>query len=269
MEKPPTPEPPQEELRPFKPPSQFFKLSRRLSQKTTIREPVSPTKAAQEAVAMPPPDIPKPRESAIQLADQAMEQESHASSYASLEQPTEEQEEEETSPAAKRSKRWAYFTPTPSASETEMGPESLDLQSHDPRPESVVIAQWAQGLGAPTASTADMEQPVLTKPLTLLANEQVREAGQSIDSTLQFKYDVNETHRDQEFRTPRRLLIIKAPTGSGKTTVYPALAARALPKRFGRVRCTQVRRATRECALEQRKCGVSMKTIRSLDSNMG
>ena len=41
-----------------------------------------------------------------------------------------------------------------------------------------------------------------------------------------------------------RLLIIKAPTGSGKTTIYPALAARALPKRFGRVCCTQVRRAT-------------------------
>ena len=144
-----------------------------------------------------------------------------------------------------------------------MGPGSLDLQSHDRRPESVAMAQWAQGLGAPTASTADMEQPVLTKPLTLTTNEKVMEAGQLIDSTLPFKYDVNETHRDQEFRTPRhqlrawdkrhefikklggsRLLIIKAPTGSGKTTIYPALAARALPKRFGRVCCAQVRWAT-------------------------
>ena len=108
-----------------------------------------------------------------------------------------------------------------------------------------------------------MEQPVLTKPLTLATNETVMEAGQAIDSTLPFKYQVNETHQDQEFRTPRqqlpawknrrefikkldgsRLLIVKAPTGSGKTTIYPALAARALPKRFGRVCCTQVRRAT-------------------------
>ena len=37
---------------------------------------------------------------------------------------------------------------------------------------------------------------------------------------------------------------MKATTGSGKTTIYPALAARALPKRFGRICCTQVRRAT-------------------------
>ena len=144
-----------------------------------------------------------------------------------------------------------------------MGPESLDLQSHDPRPESVAMAQWGQGLGAPTASTADLEQPVLTRPLILETNEKVMEAGQLIDSTLPFKYDVNETHRDQAFKNPKhqlpawkthhefiekldgsRLLIIKAPTGSGKTTIYPALAARALPKRFGRVCCTQVRRAT-------------------------
>ena len=72
----------------------------------------------------------------------------------------------------------------------------LDLQSHDPRPELAAMAQWAQGLGAPTASTADMEQPVLTGPLTLTTNERIMEAGQLIDSTLPFKYDVNETHRD-------------------------------------------------------------------------
>ena len=144
-----------------------------------------------------------------------------------------------------------------------MGPGSLDLQSHDPRPESVLMAQWAQGLGAPTASSADVEQPVLSKPLILIANEKVMEAGQLIDSTLPFKYNVNETHEDQVLRAPRhqlpawnkrcdfikkldgsRLLIIKAPTGSGKTTIYPALAARALPKRLGRICCTQVRRAT-------------------------
>ena len=85
------------------------------------------------------------------------------------------------------------------------------------------------------------------------------EAGRLIDSTLPFRYEVNETHQSQEFKKPRhqlpawnkrmefiqkldgsRLLIIKAPTGSGKTTIYPALAARALPKRFGRV-CVALR----------------------------
>ena len=68
-------------------------------------------------------------------------------------------------PVAKERRRWSYHTPTPSGTEDEMGPGSLDLQSHDPRPESVAMAQWAQGLGAPTASTVDMEQPVLTRPL--------------------------------------------------------------------------------------------------------
>ena len=55
-----------------------------------------------------------------------------------------------------------------------------------------------------------------------------------------------------------RLLIIKAPTGSGKTTIYPALAARALPKRFGRVCCTQVRRATTQgvCTGTKRMWGI-------------
>ena len=158
-----------------------------------------------------------------------------------------------------------------------MGPESLDLQSHDPRPESVAMAGWAQGLGATTASIADMDQPVLTKPLILNTNEKIMEAGQLIDSTLPIKYDVNETHKDQAFKRPRhqlpawegrkefiekldgsRLLIIRAPTGSGKTTIYPALAARALPKRFGRVCCTQVRRATKQgvCTGTKRMWGI-------------
>ena len=48
----------------------------------------------------------------------------------------------------------------------------------------------------------------------------------------------------------RRLLTIKAPTGSGKTTIYPALAARAL--------CTQVRQATTQgvCTGTKRMWGV-------------
>ena len=84
-----------------------------------------------------------------------------------------------------------------------MGQESLDLQSHDPRPASVAMLGWAQGLGTVTSSLPDEEQPVLTKPLILNTDEKIMEKGQSIDSTLPIKYDVNETHRDQEFKRPK------------------------------------------------------------------
>ena len=36
-----------------------------------------------------------------------------------------------------------------SGSDQEAAPQSIDLQSHDPRPESVGMAEWAQGLTAP------------------------------------------------------------------------------------------------------------------------
>ena len=175
-EKPQVPDPPTGSTGFFKPPSQLFKLARRLSQKSTVSEPAQTTKAAQEAIAMPPPEVPKTPQLKI---PPEIDQESHASSYASLESPSGEPAEEES----KKRRRWASVTPTPSGTEDEMGPASLDLQSHDPRQESVAMAQWAQGLGAPTASTADMEQPVLTRPLTLTTNEKVMEAGQLIDST--------------------------------------------------------------------------------------
>ena len=183
--------------------------------------------------------------------------ESGASSYASVEEP----DKAETS-SSKRRKSWASLTPS-AVSEDEMRQGSVDLQSHDPRPASVAMLGWAQGLGTVASSLPDEEQPVLTKPLTLNTDEKVMEKSQSIDSTLPIKYNVNETHRDQEFKRPKdklpawenrqefiekldgsRLLIVRAPTGSGKTAIYPALAARAIPKRFGRVCCTQVRRAT-------------------------
>ena len=113
--KPPVEEPAPEGSRFFKPPSQLFKLARRLSQKTTVREPVQPTTAAQEAVSMPPLDFPTPQEPLPQHdADQAVEQASRASSYASVEQPIEEPAEEGTPSSAKKKRRWAYFTPTPS-----------------------------------------------------------------------------------------------------------------------------------------------------------
>ena len=191
--------PPPEEPKPVRPPSQLFKLARRLSQKTTVYATEQPSEEAQDK-EMPRPDLPRPRELETPLVAQSREHESGASSYASAEEP-----EEEEASSTRRKRNWGSITPS-AASETEMGPESLDLQSHDPRPESVAMAGWAQGLGAPTASRADTEQPVLTRPLILSTNEKVMEAGQLIDSTLPFKYDVNETHQDQEFRTPKHQL---------------------------------------------------------------
>ena len=56
--------PPVEERAPqessfFKPPSQLFKLARRLSQKTTVREPVQPTEAVQEGFRRTSQDVRK------------------------------------------------------------------------------------------------------------------------------------------------------------------------------------------------------------------
>ena len=81
----------------------------------------------------------------------------------------EQQEDQPVSPATqassrKKSRRWDTYTPsvspatqassrkksrrwdtyTPSGSEDEMAPRSVNLQSHDPRPESVAMAQWAE-----------------------------------------------------------------------------------------------------------------------------
>ena len=237
-----------EDVPPEDPPQPEQPKLRRLHQKTTVLS-LQPARAAQESLEMPPPAVPAPLE---------LEHVMH--------EVQEQKEDQPVSPATqassrKKGRRWDTYTP--SGSEDETAPRSIDLQSHDPRPESVAMAQWAQGLSAPTASIAETEQPVLSKPLILAPQERVMEAGQAIDSTLPFKYQVNETHQDQQSKVPReqlpawknreefiekldgsRLLIVKAPTGSGKTTIYPALAARALPKRFGRICCTQVRRAT-------------------------
>ena len=115
------------------------------------------------------------------------------------------------------------------------------------------MARWAAGLTLPTASTAEAEQ----LPLTL--NERITAEGKNIDSTLPFIYGVNQAPeldapkenlpawRDQEEFIKKvdgsRLLIVKAPAGSGKTTTFPAFVTRVL-KGFGRICCTQVRRVT-------------------------
>ena len=185
------------------------------------------------------------------------------SSYVSAEEPEEPQGEEGSkSSSTKRRKSWASLTS--SASDEEMHARSVDLQSHDPRPASVLMAGWDQGLGTATvvSSVPDEEKTVLTRPLILTPGEKIMEAGRAIDSTLPVQYEENQP-KDKDFVKPSaqlpawksrqefikkldgsRLLIIRAPTGSGKTTIYPALAARAIPRRFGRICCTQVRRAT-------------------------
>ena len=51
-----------------------------------------------------------------------------------------------------------------------------------------------------------------------------------------------------------KFLIVKAPTGSGKSTIFPALAAKVMPKE--RVMCTQVKRNTTEAVCQSTKrCG--------------
>ena len=116
--------------------------------------------------------------------------------YASVEEP----DEMDTS-SSKRRRSWASSAGP--EEEQELAQESVDLQSHYPKPPSVAMLGWAQGLGTVTSSLPDEEQPVLTKPLILNTNEKVMEKGQLIDSTLPIKYDVNETHWDQPFRRPK------------------------------------------------------------------
>ena len=216
-------------------------------------------KDAQETTDMPPPDIPMSRQTEPPPSNPVREHESGDSSYASTEEP--ESQETHLS-SSKRRRSWASLTP--SASDDEMHAESVDLQSHDARPASVSMAGWGQGLGTATviSSIPDEERPVLTKPLILSPEERIMEAGRLIESTLPVQYEGNQV-KDKDFVRPNaqlpawknreefirkldgsRLLIVRAPTGSGKTTIYPALAARAIPRRFGRVCCTQVRRAT-------------------------
>ena len=152
------PEPPPEEPKVVKP-SPLFRLAKRLSRKTTVfpteqppkevqeveETPVQPSMEAQEAREMPPPDPPRPWEPELPIPSRSGEPESGTSNYESAEEP-----EEEVTSSGRRKRPWGSITPS-AASENEMGQESLDLQSHDPRPESVAMAGWAQGLSVPTA----------------------------------------------------------------------------------------------------------------------
>ena len=204
-------------------------------------------------------ELPEEQQTEPPPSNPVREHESGDSSFASAEEP--ESQETHLS-SSKRRRSWSSLAP--SASADEMHAQSVDLQSHDARPASVAMAGWGQGLGTATviSSIPDEERPVLTKPLILSPEERIMEEGRLIESTLPVQYEENQA-KDQDFVRPNaqlpawrnreefirkldgsRLLIVRAPTGSGKTTIYPALAARAIPRRFGRVCCTQVRWAT-------------------------
>ena len=111
----------------------------------------------------------------------------------------------------------------------------------------------------PATSTLGADQSTFTRTTPLNHQEVITPEGKLIESTLPFIHGVNQA---LDFNRPKkdlpawqnraeflkkldgsRLLIVKAPTGSGKTTIT-ALVAQALPKRFGRICCTHVRRAT-------------------------
>ena len=85
-EQPNVPEPPSSEQSPAVETSMFYRLSKRLSKKTPASEaltPVAPTKEAQEAHEMPPPDIPVPRQSDAPSSNFPWEHESGSSSLVS------------------------------------------------------------------------------------------------------------------------------------------------------------------------------------------
>ena len=95
VEQPTAPEPLSEEPKTVKPPSQFLKLARRLSQKTPVDPteqpvkeaqrakeiPVSASKAVREASEMPPSDLPRPRDLESPLGPQLEKPESGTSNY--------------------------------------------------------------------------------------------------------------------------------------------------------------------------------------------
>ena len=96
-EQPNVPEPPQPKQQPAVESSSFYKLSKRLSKKTPRSEAfasANPLKDAQEALDMPPPEIPPSRQPELPSSDPVREHQSGASSYASAEEP----ESQETKP---------------------------------------------------------------------------------------------------------------------------------------------------------------------------
>ena len=50
-------------------------------------------------------------------------------------------------------------------SEQETAFRPMDLASHDPRPESVIMAGWGKGLSMPATSTAGAEQEGSTRTI--------------------------------------------------------------------------------------------------------
>ena len=58
-------------------------------------------------------------------------------------------------------------------------------------------------------------------------------------------------HQFVEKLSACKLLIVKAPTGSGKSTIFPALAAKVMPK--DKIWCTQVKRSTTESVCRSTK----------------
>ena len=104
-----------------------------------------------------------------------------------------------------------------------------------------------------------------------MTDEDLRRDPANIDRSKVFTYHfdpslVNTTPQETSFDQPAPLpawlvreeflnklnackfLIIKAPTGSGKSTIFPALAAKVMPKE--KVMCTQVKRNTTEAVCQ-------------------
>ena len=82
------------------------------------------------------------------------------------------------------------------------------MESHDPRPESTIMAGWGAGLTNTGASIADVEQPP-RKALPLKVQGRITDEGEKADSTLPFIRNVNQA---PEFNVPKEI------SQHGKTT---------------------------------------------------
>ena len=169
-------------------------------------------------------------------------------------------------------------SPESTESETISSPHTrpIDLEEEDEEDEPIPQS-WEQRSGAPLDMEAliNLEKDGLAEDdfdkswvrMQDINDVELEKRNPPIDrskvKTYHLKPDLLESPQETSFRNPTadipawkirkqfveklsacKLLIAKAPTGSGKSTIFPALAAKVMPKE--RIWCTQVKRSTTE-----------------------
>ena len=160
----------------------------------------------------------------------------------------------------------------------------IDLEEEDEEDE-LIPQSWEQRSGAPLDMEAliNLEKDGIAEDdfdkswarMADINDVELEKRNPPIDRSKVKTYHLNpdllEAPQETSFRSPTadipawkirkqfveklsacKLLIVKAPTGSGKSTIFPALAAKVMPKE--RIWCTQVKRSTTEgvCRSTQR-----------------